>query len=179
MVDHITASWSTDETLSFYQNTNLTVQWSISSESLTLSGHFKGKHGYGGIWGGTNSTFHHNLMATHTSRNPRFGNGSEPGSTTAANNIIYNWAFNSSYGGGPDFPINLINNYYKPGPSTEQSVKKRILNPGESYPVYGFDNQFGGQYNVGGLYVTNMKDYIKYETPSKDLIDQANKFYGL
>lgn len=136
MIDHVSASWSTDETLSFYQNRNLTVQWSIIAESLTLSGHFKGKHGYGGIWGGTNSTFHHNLFTTHTSRNPRYGNGNEPGSVTAANNVIYNWGFNSSYGGGAGLKINQINNFYKPGPATEDSVKKRILNPGDDYSEF-------------------------------------------
>lgn len=37
----------------------------------------------------------------------------------------------------------------------------RVLKPGEVFRVYGYDNLHGGQYNVGGLWVTNMKDYVK------------------
>jgi hypothetical protein len=67
-------------------------------------------------------------------------------------------------------PINLwkrdeIGNLIKP--------EDRILQPGEVYRVYGYDEQHGGQYNVGGLYVTKMDGYIKYETPSKALLDRV------
>jgi hypothetical protein len=131
MLDHISTSWSTDETMSFYENQNTTVQWSIINESLTLSGHIKGRHGYGGIWGGTNATFHHNILANHTSRAPRIGNGATPGYQTMANNVVYNWQFNNTYGGLLGYQVNLVNNYYKPGPSTLDSVKGRIANPGD------------------------------------------------
>ena len=50
----------------------------------------------------------------------------------------------------------------------------RILQPGEVYRVYEYDNEYGGQYNVGGLYITNMEGYIKYETPSKTLLERVN-----
>lgn len=44
----------------------------------------------------------------------------------------------------------------------------RVLNPGEAYRVYRYDSGFGGQYGVGGQYfVTNMKGYVQYKTPSK------------
>jgi hypothetical protein len=126
MIDHVSAGWSTDETMSFYDNDNMTVQWSIISESLMLSGHFKGRHGYGGIWGGNSATFHHNLLTSHTSRMPRIAS-----SLTMSNNIIYNWGFNNAYGGVTDREYNVVNNYYKPGPSTLQSVKSQVLNPGD------------------------------------------------
>ncbi len=130
IIDHCTMSWSTDECATFYGNQNFTLQWCLISESLRKSVHVKGNHGYGGIWGGDGASFHHNLLAHHDSRNPRF---CHPGITSVAgvidfrNNVIYNWGKNSAYGGDTR-TINIVNNYYKPGPATEKN-RSRIFQP--------------------------------------------------
>jgi hypothetical protein len=131
IIDHCSSSWSQDETMTFYGYDSLTVQWCIISESMYNSSHPKGPHGYGGIWGGTNASYHHNLIAHHTSRTPRF---SGKGTTVEClnldfrNNVIYNWGFNNVYGGEAS-TVNIVGNYYKYGPATSNSVKSRIVQP--------------------------------------------------
>ena len=118
ILDHVSASWGTDETLSLYHNSYTTIQYSIISEAL---GDGKG-HKFGGIWGDDYSTYHHNLFAHHESRNPRFASGARH--VDFRNNVIYNWGYNSAYGGEKEQPgnpkfdfttINMVANYYNRG----------------------------------------------------------------
>ena len=136
LIDHCSMSYSTDECASFSRIREFTLQYCIISESLKLAGHSKGNHGYGGIWGGLNATYHHNLLAHHDSRNPRFDHSyvgaSFRGPIDYVNNVVYNWGSNSTYGGETDsesnvFHINIVNNYYKAGPSTKSNVNNRLM----------------------------------------------------
>ena len=53
----------------------------------------------------------------------------------------------------------------------DKLVFERVLNPGEVYRVYRYDSKYGGQYGVGGgLFITNIHGYVKYQTPSKAVL---------
>lgn len=135
IVDHCSISWSIDECLSVYGSKNITLQWNIVSQSLKKSGHSKGAHGYGGNWGGSGATYHHNLLAHHDSRVPRLG--PRPGTQKdermdMRNNVMYNWGGNGCYG-GEGMTVNIAYNYYKPGPTTLKRTKAmqyRLAAPG-------------------------------------------------
>ena len=149
ILDHVSASWSVDECVSIYHCDSVTVQWCLISESMSKSNHIKGSHGFGGIWGSNYGTYHHNLLAHHSSRNPRMASGA--GNTDHRNNVIYNWGYQSLYGGekyqqGNDkfnfSNFNIVANYYKPGPATEPGeVMHRIANPS-----YRSDEDYGKWY---------------------------------
>ena len=137
ILDHCSLSWSIDEVASYYDNNNFTMQWCTVAESLTNPGHSKGAHGYGGIWGGKLASFHHNFIAHLMNRGPRF-NGARYGwkgytdnfdydtykwenpvqaeNVDFRNCVIYN-AQGTCYGGPGGGQINIVNNYYKAGPS--------------------------------------------------------------
>ena len=160
MIDHCSVSWSIDECLSVLGNKNTTVQWCLVAQSLVAAGHSKGNHGYGGNWGGSGASFHHNLVAHHGSRTPRLG----PRPTTQLdermdmrNNVIYNFGGNGCYG-GEGMNVNIVNNYYKPGPGSPTGDKgKRIAGIGirtnsyiTTYPDYAPALHLWGHYYVTG-----------------------------
>ena len=162
IVDHCSVSWSIDECLSVYGSKNITVQWCISSQSLVAAGHSKGNHGYGGNWGGSGASYHHNLMIHHTSRTPRLG--PRPGTQTdermdMRNNVIYNWGGYGCYG-GEGMNVNIVNNYYKPGPGTlkrDVTIQQRIAGIGirtTSYTKHDTEspNQWDVMWHVWGKF---------------------------
>ncbi|MEX2141905.1 MAG: pectate lyase [Pirellulales bacterium] len=132
IVDHCSTSWGMDENLSLYRymkplpdgsraklpTKNVTVQWCISSEALNPK-----NHAFGGTWGGEDATFHHNLFACNTGRNPSIGMGGE---FDFRNNVIFNWRHRTMDGGDETSLINAINNYYKPGPATNDNMQSTI-----------------------------------------------------
>ena len=132
IIDHCSFSWANEEDAALYDTKYTTVQWCIVSEGLYNAGHAKGMRSYGGVWGGQYASYHHNLSINNVSRTTRF-DGARAHDTTALidyrNNVIYNWGKSGAcYGGemqitGGVSTVNMVNNYYKPGPATSTPLK--------------------------------------------------------
>ena len=158
MIDHVSASWSLDENISMYRHmyrppggdkdlklptVNVTIQNSISSESLNIY-----HHAFGSTIGGLNSTFHHNLWACNTGRNPSVG---MYGDFTFVNNVLFNYRHRTVDGGDHKSLYNIINNYFKPGPGTpDADIAFRILKPESERSRTVVDN-FGMAYVSGNI----------------------------
>lgn len=159
MLDHVSASWGLDENLSMYRHmyqppdggkeikmptVNITIQNSIFSEALDTY-----NHAFGSTLGGYNSTFHHNLWACNTGRNPSVGMIYD---FNFINNVLYNWRHRTVDGGDHRSFYTLINNYYKPGPVTPegQPIAHRLLKPeARRSPYYLLD--YGKAYLAGNV----------------------------
>lgn len=158
MIDHVSASWGLDENMSMYRHmyqppdggkelklptVNVTIQNSIFSEALNTY-----HHAFGSTIGGLNSTFHHNIWASNTGRNPSVG---MYGDFTFVNNTIFNYRHRTVDGGDHRSFFNIINNYFKPGPGTPDSdVRHRILKPESERSKTVFDN-FGRAHVTGNI----------------------------
>jgi hypothetical protein len=183
ILDHCSISWAIDENASFYDNAEFTLQWCYVTEGLEYSYHPKGAHGYGGIWGGWQASFHHNLFAHNAGRSPRFNGSRYTGQPDSEyvdfrNNVIYNWGSYSGDGGEAGHQ-NMVANYYKAGPGTRSGdVQRQIVKPyGPPDYTYGkwyiADNFIEGHpeatadnwtYGVQGI-PQSIKDSIRVDQP--------------
>jgi hypothetical protein len=165
VIDHCSASWGLDENLSMYRHmykppgsdkelklptVNITIQWCISSEGLDTYA-----HAFGSTIGGHNSTFHHNLWACNTGRNPSVG---MDGDFNFLNNVLYNWRHRTLDGGDQKSRYNVINNYYKPGPVTpDGAIAHRVLRPDgrRPGPDKTLPREWGKAYVAGNVVAGN------------------------
>ncbi|MBB5747378.1 pectate lyase family protein [Brevundimonas variabilis] len=149
ILDHISASWSVDETLSVGSRYDppergiydVTVQWSLIAESLNASGHDKGDHGYGSLvrgGHGARMTFYHNLWASHRARMPRPGNYNRPAVDPRGplfefrSNVFYNWgAGHAGYNADTESlsAYAFIGNAYLTGPNSTGAIAFEEDNP--------------------------------------------------
>ena len=152
IIDHVSASWSVDETLSVTESNRVTVQWSFITESMKNSCHEKGSHGYGSLirYGNGVVTFHHNLYAHHNSRNPRVGDNI---GLDFVNNVVYDWGGEAGYSGEASegtTRLNYVGNYFVAGPSTPASRRARAFSGGSTNTqIYQSNNLIDG--NVNGV----------------------------
>jgi hypothetical protein len=163
IVDHCSCSWGLDENISMYRHiydrdgqslklptVNITLQWIISSESINLY-----NHAFGGTWGGRNSSFHHNLFACNTGRNPSIGMSYD---FNFINNVLFNWRHRSVDGGDKDSLYNIIANYYKPGPVANKGpIQYRVLEPSATVTKQEPKPRFGKAYVADNIVEGNEK----------------------
>ena len=128
IVDHCTAAWGTDETVSGRGAKNISFQYSMITEALGITGHKNyadgTNHGYAATIDGKIGSWHHNLLVNCEGRNWSLGGGMD-GTNTAIgqmdifNNVVYNWHNRTTDGGCHE--VNFVNNYYKMGPDTRRT----------------------------------------------------------
>lgn len=164
ILDHCSFSWGVDENISMYDNTNLTVQWCIISEGLNYM-----NHSCGGLWG-PRSSYHHNLFAHNKTRNPKLAYLDNNVSLDFRNNVIYDWGEMSVYTGSQGL-LNIVNNYYKPGPSTT-SHATTLVSPDSSgtNKIYISGNYLEGspeitEDNWKGVTDNAVRAYVPYTAP--------------
>ena len=177
IIDHCTTSWSNDECFTIYSGDSTTLQWNLISEPLDRSYHDEGtgiqNHAFGGIWGGRRASFHHNLIAHVRGRSPRFDGSrnlspNTPGQENAdyRNNVVYNW-LDYNVNGGEGGNYNVVNNYYKYGPSTPNTStsginrRRMVISPSQqtSAPVLPY-----GKFYLTGNYVDSLPGIPSFVT---------------
>lgn len=163
IIDHCSATWGLDENMSIYRHVynrgkdgyglklptvNITIQNSIFAEALDVY-----NHAFGATIGGHNSMFCRNLFASNISRNCSIGMNED---FNFVNNVTFNWWNRSIDGGDNTSRLNIINNYFKPGPITpkDQPIAYRIikLETGRSAEA---KNKYGKAYVNGNIVVGN------------------------
>ncbi|QIF03655.1 pectate lyase [Roseimicrobium sp. ORNL1] len=137
IIDHCSATWSTDECLSVTNDSDrVTVQHCLIAEALT-------EHSYGSIIGSHRGaiSYLYNLYACNRARNPRPGgyqttpgHADDPGpQIDFRHNVIFNWDSGPGYTGAgyADQPeriaMNYVGNYLKPGLDTAATYRDRAF----------------------------------------------------
>lgn len=200
IVDHCSMTWSMEECLTAYDTDYTTIQWCIIGEGLYSSKNAKGARAYATQWGGEHSTMHHTLITNSHSRSPRFNGVRSPSNTRGehdykvdsefANNVVFNWSGSGAQYGGeynksvveapawakadPGYNrVYLMNNYYRPGPSTQKGTTSGRYWCAPSSP-YGEWYLSGNKFEVDGTFSTKTGVWAKAE------IDKVNadNLYG-
>lgn len=129
VIDHVSASWSEDETISVIGGVrDVTVSRSIIAEALDKARHEKGGHSAGLMFGYDTSctTTHHNLLAHNGFRNPLL---SDSGLHDVVNNLVYDWgtATNIALAGSDTVHASIVGNHYLLGRSSEPSLREVVV----------------------------------------------------
>ena len=170
IADHVSTSWSTNDLVSVLNSSNVTVQWSIMSDSLYNP---TNPQGCGSLlrYGSGTLSFNHNLYADNYSANPYLDDNL---SLDYVNNVVYNWGIHSGYSGtnNPQLKLNgftnLLNyacNYLIAGPDTA------IFSTNAAQTNFAF---WGGTTNTWIFQSNNIID-----SDTNGLLNGANTGWGM
>ena len=129
IIDHCTAAWGTDETVSGRGAKNISFQYCGIFEALGIAGHKNypdgTNHGYAATIDGQIGSWHHNLLLNCEGRNWSMGGGMDAqnipiGGLDLFNNVCYNWHGRTT--DGNCHAVNFVNNYYKMGADTRRTT---------------------------------------------------------
>ena len=178
ILDHISAGWTIDCIHDLRDAARFTMQWSVFAEALNKSTHAKGAHAmlcsYSHLYG--NVSVHHNLMASSRNRHPTLGGGDRTDTTAIVdfrNNLVFNWASGTNFG---QCRHNLINNYYKPGKSTDYKANKPLRMKSErATSGVGY---LSGNYFAGAPKEFNSDNYTAVDYNRYGSEGENNKYIG-
>ncbi len=207
ILDHVSAAWGMDETLSVTNCRDITIQQCIIAESLNDSYHPKGPHGYGTLVRGMLTaadqeahvggyTFFENLWAHHRARNPSVGGQQRIPAGEAedarrrtdvnlVNNVIFDWGDMPTHRSqSGQVRINLIGNYYVCGPAKSAET---IFRESETAPTQLYhegnrrDADQDPQHNgvlIDATAVAAFRDFDDRDTLLHDANSQPFPFLG-
>lgn len=147
ILDHVSGSWALDENVNGEGlNDNITISWSIFAEGIP-------RHDKCALLGSNASepqklSFVKNLCAHNGDRNPDVNFA--PGSCiNVINNVFYNAGFQFAevWEGSGGTPVNIVNNYFRAGPSTSRgiaAIDRQIIGSTGRSRIYHDGNQLDG-----------------------------------
>jgi len=172
IVDHCSGSWTLDAGISIYREnsppspdiTNVTIQWCVIGEALTthahgmlISGHIRSdadpnlpSDAYLKVH---EISVHHNFFVHNWDRNPTVSTAG----TQVINNVVYNWGARVGVSVRKN-TVDLINNYWKPGPRSKSLIYKH-----ESTHI-----TMGWVYPDPSIYISGNIVTGSFENPSAD-----------
>ena len=172
IVDHVSLSWGIDETLETAFADDVTVQWSIISESLSNSYHPEGVHGLASLSVDGSLSLHHNLYAHHDYRMPQLHGGII---ADVVNNVFYDWAKSTpsavgQFGSTVLNYVNFENNIYVVGPSLESElVANNVFWARDASEVWESGNIVDA--TVNGVLDFEPADFSRSESSQAVLVD--------
>ncbi|PDT46704.1 pectate lyase [Sinorhizobium fredii] len=145
MLDHISASWGSDETIDSEDASNFTWQWGITSEPLVEGGPGKENRARNMLFTkGGNVSVHHSLFAFGKFRNPQIKMKIPGAVADVVNNVFFSpvWQYVVSFGDEwAHIHANVIGNYKIAGKKLRNDhLVHLFIESGLGHSIYVKDN---------------------------------------
>ncbi|WFU51037.1 pectate lyase [Sinorhizobium terangae] len=145
MLDHISASWGSDETIDSEDASNFTWQWGITSEPLLIGGPGKENRARNMLFTkGGNVSVHHSLFALGKYRNPQIKMKNAGAVADVVNNVFFSpeWQYVVSFGDEwAHIQANVVGNYKIAGEKLRNDHMVHLFNEsGLGHSIYVKDN---------------------------------------